>query len=179
MEEATVVFSWAASALGILGFLAVVIQQIIFYRRDSKTMDRIEGSISSGSERLEQGHNGIRDRMEREHQDIRALVNDKVLPQITDIDKRLIHEFAEQKAKQTYLQGNEHVILESVNNLKAFADVMSDLKKENLELKEKNRELAAENRLCQERIGMLERNQRKQQSFRDGQRHEMEQELEL
>ncbi len=175
METATVVFSWAASAIGILGFLSVVIQQILFYKRDSKTMDRIEKSISSG-------HGKLETRMEREHRELDNKMecgNDKVLSAIVDVDKRLIQEFADQKAKQTYLQGNERVVMESIDNLKAFAGVLADLKKENVQLKEQNRVLMIENRSQQEKIKSLEQQSEHRRGFSSEKPYDMEHEPEL
>ena len=181
METATVVFSWAASAIGILGFLSVVIQQILFYKRDSRTMERIENSISSGHDKLET-------RMEREHRELDTKMergndkvlsgNDKVMSAIADVDKRLIQEFADQKAKQTYLQGNERVVMESIDNLKAFAGVLADLKKENVQLKEQNRVLMIENRSQQEKIKSLEQQSEHWREFRSEKPYDMEHEPE-
>lgn len=189
MESATVVFSWAASAIGILGFISVVIQQILFYKRDSKTMDRIEGSISSGHDKLERnqcgmesrmesrmesGHSGLENRMERDHRRLESRMerehsgleseHGRILTAITDVDKRLIQEFTEQKAKRTYLDGKESIISESISNLMSFSGIMEDLKKENVDLKEQNRTLAAHNQILQEKILSIEKESGQNQS---------------
>lgn len=173
MEDATVVFSWAASAIGILGFLSVVIQQILFYKRDSKTMDRIENGVSSGHDKLERRmeheHEEIANHLKSRNEGLQELVsegNDKILSAITDVDKRLIQEFTEQKAKQTYLQGNESAILKSIDNLKSFADIMTNLRMENMQLKEQNQRLVIQNEHLQEKVEKLENNQSRQRSVR-------------
>lgn len=189
MEDATVVFAWAASATGILGFLSTVIQQVLFYKRDSKTMDRIEMGVFSGhsdlNDRMEREHGVLNDRMEREHRELDermeleneklqklvSMGDDKILSAITDVDKRLIQEFAEQKAKQTFLTGKESEILHSIDNLKSFADIMTNLRKENVELKDQNQKLVIENVLLQEKMKELGQ---QRSSLQDVQRPEIQ-----
>lgn len=186
MEQTTEIFSWTVSAIGILGFLSTVIQQILFYKRDSKTMDRIENGVSAGhkdlNDRMEREHRNLNDQMERGNsqllQDV-GTANEKILSAIADVDKRLIQEFTEQKAKQTYLQGNERVILESIDNLKAFAGVMEELKKENVQLKEQNRVLMMENRNQQEKIKSMEQQLEHQRGSNRKRPYDMEHEPEL
>lgn len=136
---------------GLIGFIAVVVQQIFFYRKDSRMMDRIDSGVSQGTK-------DVQNQMKDEHQDIKNTIigqnqriydatadsSHRIEDKISQINQLIYSEISSEKMKYEYLQGNESLIKQYVDGLGVFAEIMADNKVQYTKLQERCRYLEKE-----------------------------------
>lgn len=140
-QEAADIVALTAAITSLVGIVAVVISQIVFYRKDSQTMSEIKQDVSDGNIRLSDRLDLKEKNMSAEHNDIRDIVKEIQVKQEFEIK-------LQEKIRDTVpdagmiKDGIDKICQENVK----LREEISTLKQQIEYLQEKNKELIQSNK---------------------------------
>lgn len=155
-QEAADIVALIAAITSLVGIVAVVISQIVFYRKDSQTMSEIKQDVSDGNIRLSDRLDLKEKNMSAEHNDIRDIVKEIQVKQEFEIK-------LQEKIRDTVPDAG--MIKDGIDKIcqenAKLREEISTLKQQIEHLQEKNKELIQSNKQ------LVKRAEREHESLED------------